>query len=281
VLVPGAGPVDRDETVAGISVFAQLGVSLADGGFMVLRYDKRGVGQSGGRDETAALRDFADDVRSVVAYLRKRKDVDPDHIAVIGHGEGGSISMAAAADARKDIAALVLIACPGFAGGDLGLEQQRHLLDRMTLPDDERRNRMELQQRIQHAVLTGNGWENIPAAYRRQADTPWFRSFLEFDPAKVMPRLSQPVLVIQGSRDRQVTPRHAFQLVEFAKARRKDPGADLLMADGVNHLMVPAPTGEIDEYPMLEDKRVSPKVIASLNAWLKDKLYVAPARAGQ
>ena len=49
VLVAGSGLVDRDETVAGIPIFAQLANSLADAGYLVVRYDKRGVGQSGGR----------------------------------------------------------------------------------------------------------------------------------------------------------------------------------------------------------------------------------------
>ncbi len=55
VLVGGAGPTDRDETVSGISVFGLLATPLADAGYYVLRYDRRGVGQSGGRAETATL----------------------------------------------------------------------------------------------------------------------------------------------------------------------------------------------------------------------------------
>ena len=50
ILLGGSGPTDRDETAFGIPIFGQLANALADAGFMVLRYDKRGVGQSGGRD---------------------------------------------------------------------------------------------------------------------------------------------------------------------------------------------------------------------------------------
>ena len=48
ILIAGSGSVDRDEVVAGIPIFAQLAARLAEQGFVVLRYDKRGVGQSGG-----------------------------------------------------------------------------------------------------------------------------------------------------------------------------------------------------------------------------------------
>ena len=56
VLVAGSGPVDRDATVAGIPLFAQLAGQLAERDSSSLRYDKRGVGQSGGRTERVTLR---------------------------------------------------------------------------------------------------------------------------------------------------------------------------------------------------------------------------------
>src|SRR5439155_51587 len=80
VLVAGSGPVDRDGSVAGIPVFGQLASALADAGFTVLRYDKRGVGQSGGRIETASLTDYADDLRAAVKYMADRKDIDPKRV---------------------------------------------------------------------------------------------------------------------------------------------------------------------------------------------------------
>ena len=93
VLVGGSGPIDRDETVSGIAVFGMLATPLADAGYYVLRYDKRGIGQSGGRAEAASLQDLAEDVRAVVGFLRKRKDVDPKRIVLFGHSEGGLVSL--------------------------------------------------------------------------------------------------------------------------------------------------------------------------------------------
>ena len=64
ILVGGSGPTDRDETVFNVPVFGQLAGALADAGYAVLRYDKRGIGQSGGRAEAATLADYADDLRA-------------------------------------------------------------------------------------------------------------------------------------------------------------------------------------------------------------------------
>ena len=79
---------------------------------MVVRYDKRGIGQSGGRAESASLADYAEDVRAAVKMLADRKDVDPKRIAVVGHSEGGLVALIAAAK-EKRIAAVGLIATPG------------------------------------------------------------------------------------------------------------------------------------------------------------------------
>ncbi len=268
ILVGGSGQTDRDEIVAGIPVFGQLAGALADAGFIVVRYDKRGVGQSGGRLESATLVDFAEDVRAVVKYLSKREDVDKRRIALIGFSEGGSVAMLAASR-EKSIGAVALVATMSSLGADLILEQQRHVLERLKTPDAEKQAKIELQKKIQQAVLTGAGWEEIPPELRKQADTPWFQSLLAFDPAKVMPKVRQPVLVVQGSLDTQVPPHHATRLGELANARKKAPPTDVVVIDGVNHLLVPATTGEVDEYVQLKERVVSPKVTEKIVSWMK------------
>src|SRR5262245_3415802 len=77
VLVGGSGPADRDGLSYGIPILGELAGAMADAGFIVVRYDKRGIGQSGGRPETASLVDYAEDVRAAVKALTNRKDVDP------------------------------------------------------------------------------------------------------------------------------------------------------------------------------------------------------------
>jgi hypothetical protein len=95
ILLAGSGPTDRDETVAGIPIFGLLAAPLADAGYHVLRYDKRGIGQSGGRAESATIEDYAEDARAAVRFLRRRKDVDPDRIVLLGHSEHRRPSRAA------------------------------------------------------------------------------------------------------------------------------------------------------------------------------------------
>ncbi|HSL23461.1 MAG TPA: alpha/beta fold hydrolase, partial [Vicinamibacterales bacterium] len=271
ILVAGSGPHDRNETVFGIPIFGQIANALADAGFLVVRYDKRGVGQSGGRAESATLNDFAEDVRAVFRYTTRRPDVDKRRIALLGHSEGAAVAMITATR-EKNIAGLILVAGMGSTGAEVVLEQQQHVLARSKFSEEERRQKIELQQQIHRAVATGKGWEEIPPDIRGAAQTPWFQSFLTFDPAKVMKDMRQPILVLQGALDTQVAPHHAEKLAALARARKKGGPVEVKVIEGVNHLLVPAQTGEFDEYPDLKEKKVSAQVIEAIREWLGKSL---------
>jgi len=271
VLVGGSGPTDRDGLAFGIPILGQIADALAEAGFVVVRYDKRGVGQSGGRAEAATLADYAEDVRAAVKLLSDRKDVDPKRIGVAGHSEGGAVALLAASKDKR-IAAVAVLATNGVSGSDLVLAQQKHTLDRMQLSDEDRQAKIELQKQIHQAVLTGKGWDQIPPDLRRTADNPEFQSILTNDPAKVMPDVRQPLLVVQGELDKTVEPSNADKLEELAKKRKNSPPVMVVRVPGVNHLLVPAKSGEVDEYRELPDKHVAPAVTQALVEWLKKTL---------
>lgn len=271
VLVAGSGALDRDETVAGIPVLGQLAGALADRGFIVLRYDKRGVGQSGGRVESAGLPDYADDLAAAVKFLANRKDVDPKRIAVVGHSDGGSVALLEGARNGR-LAALVLVGAAGVTGSDLILAQQRHVLDRSNLPEVDKQARIDLQKKIHQAVITGKGWDGVPADLRRQAENAEFQSMLTFDPAVVMPRVRQPLLIVQGTLDTQVEPSNADRLESLARSRKHQARVDAVKIPGVNHLFVPATTGEVAEYVSLREKQITPSLPTTIADWLRKSL---------
>ena len=274
VLVGGSGPTDRDSLVFGIPILGQIAGLLADAGHIVVRYDKRGIGQSGGRAEAASLADYADDVRAVVTLLSNRKDVDPKRIAVIGHSEGGLVALMAAAKDKK-IAAVGLIATPGITGADIVLAQQQRLLNRMTLTPEEKQAKVDAQKKIHEAVITGKGLEQLPPDVRRTVDNAEFQSLLVSDPVKLVPNVRQPLLIVQGELDTQVEPQNADRLGELARKRKNAPAVDVFKVPGINHLLVPATTGEVSEYGTLADKHVSEAVTQAIVTWLKKTLSSA------
>ena len=171
ILTPGTRSIDRDEHLFGVPIFAQLAAELSENGYLVVRYDKRGVGQSGGRPESAKIEDYADDARAVINRIRNRSDVDRSRITLVAHGEGGWIGLKAAAEDDR-VSALVLLATPSVDGATLILEQQAMEFDRLELSDQDRSEYVALQDKI-HAAVVGDGdWTGVPNTIRRQADTP-------------------------------------------------------------------------------------------------------------
>ena len=267
VLVGGADSDDRDGTISGVPILANMAGAVSQAGFLAVRYDKRGSGQSGGRRESATISDLADDLRSVVRWVSKRKDVDDKRVVVLGHGEGAWVALLAASR-DKAIAGVVSIDAPSTTGAQLALEQQQHVLDRLKATPAERAEKVELQKKVQDAVLTGKGWEGVPPDLRKQADTPWTQSILAFDPARVIEDVRQPMLFVHADLDRQIPVAHVDRLVEVARTESKSKSVEAVTVRGVNHLLVPAITGEPDEYASLTDLTVSKDVTTVVQMWL-------------
>jgi pimeloyl-ACP methyl ester carboxylesterase len=257
LLVGGVNPSDRDQLVGGVPVFAQLAKGLADSGHVVLRYDRRGAGQSGGRTETAAIGDYADDVVSAVRWLSKRDDVDKKRIVVAGYGDGAAAALIAASR-NKEVDGVITIGGAGTRGADLILAQQQQVLDALKLPPEERQNRIELQKKIQSAVINGKGWEGVPAAMRRQADTPWFKSVLTFDPAQAMTRIKQPILILHGEADPSIPAAEADRLASLASARKKVVPPEVVKVPGATNSLASA--GE---------KTIDPAFVRAIAEWMK------------
>jgi pimeloyl-ACP methyl ester carboxylesterase len=277
ILVSGSSPSDRDEIIAGIPLFAQLANALADAGYVVVRYDERGSGQSGGRLESATLDDLAADARAVYTFVAKRRDVDPRRVAIVGYGEGGWLAMLVAAREER-LAGLALVATPSTSGTQLVLEQQRQLLERNGTSGQAQQAAIEQQKKIIDAVVAGTGWDQLTPEIRRRVDTPLYRSFLTFDPAKTLARLRQPMLIVQPQLDREVPAYHGEQLAQLARARPRVRETQYVALPGLNHLLARAESGEVAEYGTLPERAVGQTAIAELTSWLGKVLAQEPSK---
>jgi pimeloyl-ACP methyl ester carboxylesterase len=274
VLTAGPGNPGRERLTGGVPVFGRLAGTLADAGFFVVRYDGRGAGQSGGRTENAGLIAYRDDVLSVIQWLRRRRDVDSERVLIVGYGDSGPVALLAA-EREGRIKGVTLLAVQGRSGRDAVVEQQQRVLERLGVPDGERARRIELQAKVNDATVTGKGWEGISEDVRREADTPWFKSWLLFDPAVTLEAVKQPILVVQGALDTEVSPTDADRLEEMARntERRSAGQTKKVIVAGVNHAFVPATTGGTDANAT--PASISPEVGRTIAEWF---LSVAPAR---
>ena len=286
VLVAGSGPNTRDEPILGHQIFLVLADHLTRHGIAVLRYDKRGVGQSTGDYQTATTQDFAADAEAAVAYLRGHPGIDPSHVGMIGHSEGGEIvPMVAAGDPKT--AFIVMMAGPGVDGEAILLEQARRVGKVMGFTDDRLSAATALDEKL-YAVVRAEADPSVAAGYQvRQmlADdpaghgmpvaaldnasaaviSPWMRFFLAYDPAPTLAKVRCPVLALNGSLDLQVPPDQNLPPIRRALAASPDAEVDEL--PGLNHLFQDAKTGAPGEYGQIEET-ISPAAMDLMTGWI-------------
>lgn len=252
VLIHGTGRVDRDANVLpGFRPFKQLADALGRRGVGVLRFDKRGVGQSTGDDQTATTADLAADVRAVLAYLRARQDIDGGRLVLIGTSEGGLIApMVAAADSA--IRGIVLIAAPARSLREILPGQVRHNV--VTDPSIPREARDEATE----AMLSR--WLAL-------ADGPWLEWALDYDPLPTVARVTQPTLIVGGEHDWQITPDQAYELALAMRAAGNDSVTVRVFPD-VNHLLLADPDRHPGEYEDLPSMAVVPEVLGCVTEWV-------------
>jgi len=263
VMITGSGGQDRDENlwplVPTYRPFRDVADRLGQSGIAVLRVDDRGVGASGGRRDSATMLDYAADLRAQLAWLRSRPEIDPRRIALIGHSEGGVVGpMVAATDSL--VAAVVILA--GTAKN--GLEV---LKDQVSLPFASATG-LTPEQRTELIAQAIADLERDSTAARQ----PWMAHFRAYDPLPTARQVRQPVLILHGALDRQVT---VGQADTIAQAMRDAGNTDVTVRifDGLNHLFLVAPgDGSPVEYATIQDTELPTAVLDELDRWLVERL---------
>ncbi len=168
-------------------------------GLPMLYLDARGHGRSD-TAEFMSMPRFAEDVEAAVGWLRRRPEIDPERIALVGHSVGaGACLLAASRDPR--IAAVVSIS---------SMAHPREMIARSF-----RRHRAP-------AIL-------IRAALRTIERTIGHR-FDDFAPLHTIARVAAPVLVVHGLDDPTVPTGDATRLAEAG-----GPTATLELVPGADH----------------------------------------------
>ena len=297
LLITGSGPEDRDESVFGHRPFLMLADYLTRQGMAVLRVDDRGIGKSTGSSKNATSEDFAEDVRSGIAYLKTLKYVDPKRIGLIGHSEGGLIAPMVAAKS-PDVAFIVLMAGPGIPGDTLmklqgkliGLaegqdpklvEANSRLQGMMFRVVAEESDTIVAKKKLRQVLedwsssLDSNTAKEVgkPDSLQvmmqiKQVMSPWMKFFLTYDPVPTLKKVKCPVLAINGSKDLQVPPDYNLPPIEQALKAGGNTHYKVVKLDGLNHLFQHCKTGAVTEYGSIEET-FAPEAMELIASWIK------------
>lgn len=297
VLVSGTGPQDRDATMAGTKMFAQIAEDLSAKGYVVLRMDDRGVGKTSGVYQTATTADFANDALEALAYLKTLESVDPARIGLLGHSEGGA-AIAIAASRSKDVAFLVSLAGLATSGLESLVLQNERLVNSSPLKDvDKKRsneiNRLMFAMAYQYADSdslearlneTYNYWKmkddiyfktlgiewdhfRFPIySYVQQAIGTWYRYFVRYNAEAVLSQVTVPVLAINGDSDLFVGVENLTNWKSYTSAGKAGRVTTVTLPK-TNHLMQECVTCDTREYTQL--KPMPQSTLDIISQWLK------------
>jgi len=258
LLVSDQGAQDRDGTVEGYHLLGALADYLTRRGVAVLRYDDRGVGESGGSTATATTEMLVTDVQAALNFLRSRLEINIGRIGVVGHGEGANVALLTAGQPLPP-AFVVSLAGYGLTGEQTLLQQhvaqQRAKgVDPVVVQADYERQRtmydiIRLTNPPQAKAIVSNMLrQDQPELSSEQAQaaaakllTPWRRNFLTFDPVADLDQVHCPVLLLNGTDDVEApADLHLTALEKELKSVNRNTTAKRL--PGVNHLFQPVKT---------------------------------------
>jgi uncharacterized protein len=290
LLISGAGPQDRDETIAGQKPFRVIADYLTRRGIAVLRADDRGVGQSMGRFEGVTTKGFSTDAEAGVRFLESRSDIDSKQIGLIGHGEGALEAIMVAEDIPS-IAFIVMLEGTGVPGDQVLLEQTEQAEKAANVPKQQikmdrqvgamlygmvkaGKSVYEMQQALANFNLRwleqyGDDGSSIApwSAKLKKFNDPWLRYFLSYDPAPAIARLKCPVLALNGAKDMQVIANQNAPAIKAALAQGGNKDARVEILPGLNYLLQPAATGLAYEYASIP-VAISPVVLQTIGDWI-------------
>jgi hypothetical protein len=269
VLVSGSGPNNQDESNGPNRPFLDIAVGLAARGIATLRYDKRTLDYPASIDPRTftPTDEYVPDALAAIRLLEHEPAINPHLIFVLGHSQGGTYAPLIAKDA-PEVAGVVLLAAAAEPLGAAILRQVRYLA---TLPGTIG---PQAERELPEITVIASQMDDAAAL---EKDNPgmnildgtspaYYLSALRYHEVATARAIPQPLLLLQGDRDYQVTVANDLDVWLRALVGRSGvtvmqfPPADHLFLDGTGR-----PT------PLEYDKpgHIDPKVTPTIASWIE------------
>jgi len=266
VLLAGSGPNDKDESIGPNKPLKDIAVGLASNGIASIRYDKRTLTygkELAAQPDLGIKEEVIDDAVSAVNMIRKNPLTKGSKIYIVGHSLGAMCAPLVASKAKAD--GIIMLAGNARPLEDLIAEQYRYLYGaaREKGEDDPEVKKIADKAAVvkdAKALKTAKPEElplNLPA--------PYWQSLNAYRQVELAKKLKQPILILQGERDYQVTMTD-FEL--WKKALADKPKNTFISYPALNHLFL---KGEGKSMPSEYETQgnVEEKVITDMSDWIK------------
>jgi len=266
ILLAGSGPNDKDETIGPNKALKDLAVGLASNGIATYRYDKRTLVYGKDMKEVDINTEVIEDAINAVTILKKNPLFKESKIFIVGHSLGAMCAPMIASKSKK-VNGIVLLAGNARPLEDVVLEQYNYIFGLDSVDKDEKKQLKEITQQIKtlkdsKALKTAKA-EDLPLSL----DSKYWQSLVKYNQVQIAKKVKQPILVLQGERDYQVT------MTDFNlwKQNLSDkPKNQFISYPTLNHLFM---KGEGKSNPAEYDKQgnVDFQIISDISTWVKSK----------
>lgn len=223
IIIGGSGPTDRNgnQNFAKTNNLKKLAETLAENGIASFRYDKRIVKQIKMRsvDPNIKFDDFVSDAIAVVHHFKSEQKFK--QLYIIGHSQGSLIGMLAA---QQDVDGLISIAGAGQSIDAVIIDQVDKTAPLFT----------EETKRAFEVLKSGRTTTDYPPALASIFDSSvqkFMMSWMKHDPAVVIKSLNIPILLLNGTKDLQVSKAEAEMLQQASET------SELKLIDNMNHVL--------------------------------------------
>ncbi len=265
LLIPGSGPLDRNETVFENQPFKDIAWGLGSKGIASVRFDNRSY--IVGMDKTVELdlRSYLlDDIASLLAYIRSQPQVfDTTQIYLAGHSLGGTVApLAARADNR--LAGIIMISAAARPLTDVVIDQFEYL---GSLAGDTAGSYVKNQIDMVREACRKIRERTFPKdqMFIFASGRVWY-DLLDNDNVTAAKALTIPMLLLWGARDYQVTERD-WEIWRTTLSGRAN--VVFKRYDDLNHLYQPGTGKATNTEYTTNTAPVDLRVIQDIAAWIK------------
>ena len=267
LLIGGSGPLDRDgnHKRLPLGLSRDLAEILDSAGWVTLRFDKRGVGESTGDYLSTGFYDELADATSALEWLSSYPNVTA--VVPVGHSAGALYAVEMSAHDYVPSGAVLFgyttstgEATLVWQAGEIGESVPRWVKGLLTVFGTN----IEKQQSKALAKLK-NTTNDVVRIQGQRINAKWMREFLVYDPEPVLRSSKSPLLAITGSKDVQVNPADIETISRITGDR-----ATAMVINDVDHILrtESASVSNPKRYKQQITKPIDDRVVDALVTWL-------------